>query len=105
MDDVKTIPKFKYIVRINKTLFLAINEISKYIIISFFYFKLESILKRRDGKFLVIGCLFYFYKKSDPILVAFVEKLLKLSTKFIINSVKISSDILDLSFWDRDSNF
>jgi len=105
LDDVKAIPELKYMVRADKALSLAIDEISRCITASLFYFELESIPERRDGEFSVVGCLFCFRRRSDPALAALAEKLSKSSARFIINGVKIPGDILDPSFWDRDGNF
>lgn len=83
----------------------AIDEISKCITASLFYFKLESIPERRNSEITRVGHIFCFRRRTDPALEALVNKLSRSSARFIVNGVEIPGDIMDPSFRDGDSNF
>lgn len=91
--------------RADKALSRAIDEASKCIIVSLFYFELDSIPKQRNGKFSRVGHILCFWRKSNPTLAALIDKLSRSSALFMVNGVEIPNDLTDLSFWDGDSNF
>ncbi|KAK3938223.1 patatin-like phospholipase-like protein [Diplogelasinospora grovesii] len=105
LDDVKAIPELKDMVRANEALSQAIDEISRCITASLFYFELESIPENRNGEFSGVGHIFCFRRKSDPALEALIDKLSRSSARFIINGVEIPGDITDPSFRDENGNF
>ncbi len=105
LDDVEVIPELKAMVRSNKHLSQAIDEISRRILASLFYFELEAIPKRNNAGVVGSGHILCLKKKSSPALDAIINKVTQLSAKFVVNGVEISSDIRDASFWDKDGNF
>ncbi|KAM7210074.1 patatin-like phospholipase-like protein [Rhypophila decipiens] len=105
LDDIKIIPELKDMVRADEALSLAIDEISRCIIASLFYFELDSIPEKRNGEFWGVGRIFCFRRRSDPALAALATKLSRLSARFIINGAKVPGEISDPSFWDEDGNF
>jgi hypothetical protein len=105
LDDVKAMPELKDMVRADKALSQAIDEISGRITASLFYFELEAIPEQRKGEFICVGHLLCLRRKSDPAMKALVNKLSSSSSRFIINGVRLRGDITDPSFWDGDGNF
>jgi hypothetical protein len=105
LDNVKIIPELKGMVRADKALSCAIDEISRCIVASLFYFELESIPEHKNGVFSGLGYLLCFCRKSDPALEALVEKLSRTSATFIVNGSRLPCDLRDPSFWDTDGNF
>ena len=105
LDDVKIIPGLKDMVRADKALSYAIDEISRCIVASLFYFELESIPEQRNGVSSGVGHLLCFCRKADPALESLIEKLSRSSARFIVNGSKVPCDVRDPSFWDGDGNF
>ncbi|KAB5511375.1 hypothetical protein GE09DRAFT_1272225 [Coniochaeta sp. 2T2.1] len=99
------IPKIKDMVRTDKDLSQAIDEISECIIASLFYFELDSIPKQRNGEYSGSGCILCLRRRSDPALVALIDKLSRSSARFLVCGVEIPGSVRDPPFWDGNGNF
>lgn len=105
LDDIGAMPELKALVRADKSLSRLLDEISRFIIASLFYFELESLPEQTTGEFSGSGNILCFRRRDDPALSALTDKLSKSSARFIVNGVEIPGDISDLSFWDKNGNF
>ncbi|KAB5514941.1 patatin-like phospholipase-like protein [Coniochaeta sp. 2T2.1] len=105
LDDVKMIPKIKDMVRTDKDLSQAIDEISECIVASLFYFELDSIPKQRNGEYSGSGCILCLRRRSDPALVALIDKLSRSSARFLVCGAEIPGSVRDPPFWDGNGNF
>lgn len=105
LDDVKAMPKIKDMVRADKDLSQVLDEISKCIIASLFYFELDSIPEQSNGEYSGSGCILCLRRRPDPALVALVDKLSRSSARFLVCGAEIPGSVGDPPFWDGDGNF
>jgi hypothetical protein len=86
LNDIRSIPKLKLKVKIDYSLSARIDTIARYIIISLFYFKLDSLLERYNRKYIVTGYILCLITRSNPAFKALLSKLANNSTGFLINN-------------------
>jgi len=86
LDNIRSIPKLKSKVEIDYSLLAQIDTIVHYIIVSLFYFKLDSLLKRYNRKYIVTGHILCLITRSDLAFRALLSKLINNSTRFLINN-------------------
>ena len=65
LNNIRSIPKLKSKVKIDYSLSARINTIVRYIIIFLFYFKLNSLLKRYNRKYIVTGHILCLITRSN----------------------------------------
>lgn len=66
LDDVKCIPKLILKVEMDQLLSMKIDEAAKCLLAARFYFELNSIPKRRDGKYVATDNVLCLILCSDP---------------------------------------
>jgi len=86
LNDTRSIPKLKSKVEIDYSLSARIGTIARYIITSLFYFKLDSLLKRYNRKYIVTGHILCLITRSNLAFKALLSKLANNSTRFLINN-------------------
>ena len=86
LDDTRSIPKLKSKVKMDYSLSARIDTIARYIIISLFYFKLDSLLERYNRKYIVTGHILCLITHSNLAFRALLSKLANNSTRFLINN-------------------
>jgi hypothetical protein len=82
-----------------------IGTIARYMIVSLFYFKLDSLLERYNGKYIVTGHILCLITRSNPAFKALLSKLANNSTGFLINDWPIPGTFNNTSFIGKDGNF
>ena len=86
LNNTRSILKLKLKVKIDYSLLARIDTIARYIIISLFYFKLDSLLERYNRKYIVTGYILCLVTRSNPAFEALLSKLANNSAKFLINN-------------------
>jgi len=86
LNNIRSIPKLKSKVKIDYSLLARIDTIARYIIISLFYFKLDSLLERYNRKYIVTGYILCLIIYSNLAFKALLSKLANNSTRFLINN-------------------
>jgi len=83
---MRSIPELKSKVEMDYSLSAQIDTIARYIIISLFYFKLDSLLKRYNRKYIVTRYILCLITCSDLAFKALLSKLINNSIKFLMNN-------------------
>jgi len=65
LNNTRSILKLKLKVKIDYSLLARIDTIARYIIISLFYFKLDSLLERYNRKYIVTGYILCLITRSN----------------------------------------
>ena len=86
LNNTRSIPKLKLKVEIDYSLSARIDTIARYIIISLFYFELDSFLERYNRKYIVTGYILCLITRSNLAFEALLSKLANNSTGFLINN-------------------
>jgi len=86
LNNIRSIPKLKLKVKIDYSLSARIDTIARCIIASLFYFKLDSLPERHNGKYIVTGYILCLITRSDLAFKALLSKLANNSTGFLINN-------------------
>ena len=105
LDNIKSIPKLKLKVEIDYSLSARIDTIARYMIVSLFYFELDSLLERYNRKYIVTEYILYLIIYSNPAFKALLSKLVNNSARFLINNWPIPSIFNNTSFIGKDRNF
>ena len=79
-------PKLKLKVKIDYSLSARINTIVRYIIVSLFYFKLDSLLERYNGKYIITRYILCLIIYSNLAFKALLSKLVNYSAGLLINN-------------------
>jgi hypothetical protein len=75
LNNIRSISKLKSKVEMDYSLLARIDTIARYIIISLFYFKLDSLLKRYNRKYIVTGYILYLITRSNLAFKALLSNL------------------------------
>jgi len=105
LDDTKSIPKLKLKVEMDYFLLARIDTIARYIIVSLFYFELDSLLERYNRKYIVTGYILCLITRSNLAFKALLSKLVNNSAGFLINDWPIFRTFDNTSFIGKDRNF
>ncbi|XTI90842.1 hypothetical protein V2W45_1470742 [Cenococcum geophilum] len=105
LNNTRSIPKLKLKVKIDYSLSARINTIVRYIIISLFYFELDSLLERYNRKYIVTGYILYLITRSDLAFGALLSKLVNNFAGFLINDWLIPGTFNNTSFIGKNRNF
>ena len=105
LNNTRSISKLKSKVEIDYSLSARINTIARYIITSLFYFKLDSLPKRYNRKYIVTGYILCLITHSNLAFKALLSKLANNSTGFLINNWPIPRTFNNTSFISKDRNF
>ncbi len=87
----------------DKSLSGVINNVARYMIASLFYFELESVLQRSEGKYIGRGHLFCSIRRNDPAFQLLFDRLSRNSAQFWINGCPVID--VDDSCFDSGGNF
>jgi len=85
LNNTRSIPKLKLKVKIDYSLSARIDTIAHYIIASLFYFELDSLPERYNGKYIVTRYILCLITRSDLAFKALLSKLVNNSAGFLIN--------------------
>ena len=105
LDDTRSIPGLKQKVETDHSLSPKIDTVARCVIASLFYFELDSLPKRSDGKYVVTGHILCSIRRSDPAFTALLSKLSSCSSRFLVNDWTIPGTINSPSFLGKDGNF
>ncbi|XTI82087.1 hypothetical protein V2W45_1463681 [Cenococcum geophilum] len=105
LNDIRSIPELKSKVEMDYSLSARIDTIARYIIVSLFYFKLDSLLERYNRKYIVTEYILYLIIRSNLAFRALLSKLANNSTGFLINNWPIPGIFNNTSFIGKDGNF
>ena len=105
LDDTRSIPELKSKVEMDYSLSARIDTIARCMIASLFYFELDSLPERHDGKYIVTGHILCSITRSDPAFGALLSKLANNSAGFLMNDWPIPGTFDDTSFIGKDGNF
>jgi hypothetical protein len=72
---------------------------------SLFYFELDSLPQKCDGKYVLTGHILCSVRRSDPALEVLLSKLASSRGRFLVNDCPIPGTITDPSFLGKDANF
>lgn len=105
LDDANTMAELRSKVQADSSLSQAVDSVARRMLTSLFYFELESIPERKDGKFLVIGHIQCSLRRNSPAFPLFLRRLSDCSAIFYVDEHPIPGRFGDTSFLDRDGNF
>ena len=105
LDDTRSIPKLKSRVQNDHSLLTKIDAIARCMIASLFYFELDSLLQRYDGKHAVMGYILCSIRRCDLAFPVLLNKLVNGSARFFLNEWPIPGLLYDPSFFGKDGNF
>ena len=105
LDDTESIPKLKQAVETDPALAPKIDVIARCMVSSLFYFELDTLPERANGKWLVTGHILCTIRRSDVAFGPLMSKLHHQSARFFINDWPIPGAVIDPSFYDEQGNF
>ena len=105
LDDTKTMSELKSKVQVDTSLSGAIDSIARHMLASLFYFELESIPEKINGKFVAVGHIQCLERRRDPAFSLLLHRLLDCSATFYLDGCPIPGNFGDSSFLDADGNF
>lgn len=104
LDNVECIPALKKLVQEDSSISGDIDSIAQCMVASLFYFELDSIPERDNGRYVGSGCIFCTIRHIDPAFQVLMHQLSVISAQFLFNGCPISS-VNDPSCYGRDGNF
>ena len=104
LDDITTIPQLKDWVYADRVLSSSIDDLSRRMIASLFYFELELPAEQKYGT-LGIGYILSLCKRPSPALDLLVKKLAGLSAAFVVDDAQGCECLQDSTFWDSKGDF
>ncbi|KAF1948543.1 patatin-like phospholipase-like protein [Byssothecium circinans] len=104
LDDTMSIPELKSKVKGDHSLSDAIDNIARCVVASLFYFELDSIPRRNDGKHVGSGRILCSLRRHDPAFQELFDQLSNISAQFYLDKCLIAA-VNDSSCFDEDGNF
>jgi len=86
LNNIRSILELKSKVEIDYSLLARIDTITRYIIVSLFYFELDFLLKKYNRKYIVTRYILCLITRSNLAFKALLSKLVNNSTRFLINN-------------------
>lgn len=105
LDDTKTMSELKSKVQVDDSLSQAIDTVARRMLASLFYFELESIPEKIDGKFVTVGHIQCSERRRDPAFSLLLHRLSGCSATFYLDSRPIPGSFGHTSFLDGDGTF
>lgn len=105
LDDVNSIPKLVSKVEADQGLSAGINEVAYCMIASLFYFELDSLPERQEGKYTIVGRILCSIRRNEPAFEALFSRLFSGSAKSLVNDWPILELIHSSSCFGKDGNF
>ena len=103
LDDAQSIPSIKAIAQEDKSLSGIITNVARYMIASLFYFELDSIPQRSEGKYIGTGHILCSIRYSDPGFKLLFDRLSRSSAQFWVNGFPVID--VDGACFDGSGNF
>ena len=104
LDNTTSIPELKSKIQGDRSLSEIIDNIARCAIVSLFYFKLDSIPGRNDGKHVGSGRILYSLRCHDPAFQKLLGQFSSISAQFCLNERPVAA-VNDPSCFDKDGNF
>ena len=104
LDNTTSIPELKSKIQGDRSLSEIIDNIARCAIVSLFYFKLDSIPGRNDGKHVGSGRILYSLRCHDPAFHKLLGQFSSISAQFCLNERPVAA-VNDPSCFDKDGNF
>ncbi|EXJ56219.1 uncharacterized protein A1O5_12675 [Cladophialophora psammophila CBS 110553] len=105
LDDATTMSELKSKVQAEESLSEAIDNIASCMLTSLFYFELESIPEKIDGRFVAIGHIQCSLRRNHLAFSLLLGRLSDCSAMFYLDDCPIPGRFGDSSFLDGDGNF
>ena len=103
LDDIQSIPDIKSKVQDDQLVCKTIDNIARCMVASLFYFELDSMPRRVEGKYVGTGHVLCSLTPSEPAFSVLFDRL-SASGQFWINGLPVA-DISDGSCFDNEGNF
>jgi hypothetical protein len=109
LDDVINIPGLKSKVQGDRSMSAAIDDIARCVVASLFYFELDAIPQRDDGKYIVLGRVLCSLRRHDPAFKELFDQLSSTSARFYLDEGlsldwSLIATVKDPSCFDKDGN-
>lgn len=104
LDDAASIPELVSKVEADASLSGQIDAVARCMVASLFYFELDSLPQRRDGRYAITGHVLCSVRRSDPALRALVGKLARCRGRFLVNDCPILDARADSPLLGKDGN-
>ncbi|CAI6090991.1 unnamed protein product [Clonostachys chloroleuca] len=104
LDDVNSIQTLQSHVDQDQTLVSKIENIAERLIASLFYFELDAVPEKIDGRYFVSGCILCDIAISEPAFPGLFRCLDSTSAQFWINRCPMT-DVVEKNSFDRYGNF
>ncbi|KAF2844459.1 FabD/lysophospholipase-like protein, partial [Plenodomus tracheiphilus IPT5] len=101
LDDTKSIPGLISQVQADCSLTPKIDAVVRCLLASLFYFELDPLPRKCDGKYLLTGQILCSIRCNDPAFPALLEKVTSRSSRFLVNNWPLSGT----TFVGKDGNF
>jgi hypothetical protein len=105
LDDARSIPELRSKVQADHSVSKAIDSIAHCMVASLFYFELESMPERFDGKSVGTGHILCSLRRNSPGFSLLLDQLSSNSAGFYLNDRPIPGKFGDASFLGTDGNF
>jgi hypothetical protein len=105
LDEANSMPALKLKVQADDSISKAIDSIARCMIASLFYFELDSIPDRIDGKYVGIGHIQCLLRRNSPAFSLLLRQLSNCSAAFYLDDCPIPGRLGDSSFFGADRNF
>lgn len=105
LDEAKRIPELKLKVQEDPSLTRDIDIVVQCMVASLFYFELDSLPEKREGKYSGTGYILCSIRRNDPAFQVLLHKLLSNSAEFLLDSNPIPGSLQDTSYFDKNGNF
>lgn len=105
LDDRRSIPELKSKVQTDDSISKVIDSVARCMVASLFYFELDSMPERLDGKSVGTGHIQCSLRRNSPAFSLLLHQLSRNSAVFYFNEYPIPGRIGDTSFLGADGNF
>jgi hypothetical protein len=105
LDDTKNIPELKSKVREDTSQSNEIDHIVRRLISSLFYFELEYLPERTQGKYVAAGVVFCTICRGDPDFTDLMQKLASCSASFLLDGRHVAAVADIISKLGQGENF
>jgi hypothetical protein len=105
LDDTESIPNLKLKAREDDSITSTVSSIARCIVASLFYFELESVPEKIDGKFVGIGYIQCTLRRTSPAFPLLLSQLSSCASVFYLDDSPIPGTFGDNSFLSPDGNF
>lgn len=105
LDDTKSMDSLKLSVQKNQSISEVVDNISRHLIASLFYFELESMPEKHRGRYAEAGNILCLLPQSDPDFNVLLTYLASSPAYFCVNNLPLPGSVGDQSFLAVNGNF